>query len=168
MTGWNSEVIESKSRSMCPRSHEPKCLVRIRTPRNSALLSPNHTPSAGRAPAGQSSKSLCEMSLPLLLASDCGVVKSVALQIYKNQAKSRKSAKMKISKFQTQKKSWWKNIFWSDFFLNLKYYIRAVQRAAAHRLTLIWPLLTRIECLNPWFLPSNAVFSQTASYVNGP
>ena len=35
--------------------HEPRCLVRIRTPQNSAFLSPNHTPSAGRAPAGQSS-----------------------------------------------------------------------------------------------------------------
>ena len=35
--------------------HEPACLVRIRTPQNSALLSPNHTPSAGRAPAGHSS-----------------------------------------------------------------------------------------------------------------
>ena len=30
--------------------HEPACLVRIRTPQNSAFLSPTHTPSAGRTP----------------------------------------------------------------------------------------------------------------------
>ena len=46
------EVTETKLRSMCPGS---RCLVSIQTPQNSALLSPNHTPSAGRAPAGQSS-----------------------------------------------------------------------------------------------------------------